>query len=173
MKFIKYLFVAVCLFIGTQANSYAQTKIGHLNSLDLLNSMPEWKAAETQYQTYLEQLSNMLKSKDEELIKQATRVQQLWKEGKVSQLDYKAKMMSLQEKDKKLAEEKAAAEQNVAKKEEELTKPIKDRVTQAISDVATEKGYTYVLDSGAALGLLFVSPSEDITAFVKAKLNLR
>ena len=81
--------------------------------------------------------------------------------------------MTLQEKDKKLAEEKAAAEQNVAKKEEELTKPIKDRVTQAISDVATEKGYTYVLDSGAALGLLFVSPSEDITAFVKAKLNLR
>ena len=73
MKFIKYLFVAVCLFIGTQANSYAQTKIGHLNSLDLLNSMPEWKAAETQYQTYLEQLSNMLKSKDEELIKEAQR----------------------------------------------------------------------------------------------------
>lgn len=106
MKFIKYLFVAVCLFIGTQANSYAQTKIGHLNSLDLLNSMPEWKAAETQYQTYLEQLSNMLKSKDEELIKEATSVEQLWKEGKLSQLDYQAKMMTLQEKDKKLAEDR-------------------------------------------------------------------
>jgi len=53
--------------------------------------------------------------------------------------------------------------------EETLMKPIVEKVTKAIEEVAKEKGYAYVLDDK----FLYYSPSgDDITSFVRKKLGL-
>ena len=51
-------------------------------------------------------------------------------------------------------------------------KPIIDRAKKAISDVAAEGGYTYILDSGTA-AVLYSQDSDDIMPLVKKKLGLK
>jgi outer membrane protein len=62
------------------------------------------------------------------------------------------------------------AQQDVPKKQEELYKPIQQKMVDAIHAVGTEAGLTYILNPGA---ILYTGPdAEDLTAKVKAKLGL-
>ena len=45
MKQIKTLFIAAALFIGATSFATAQTKVAHINTSELIKSMPEMKAA--------------------------------------------------------------------------------------------------------------------------------
>ncbi len=60
---------------------------------------------------------------------------------------------------------------DLAKKREELYKPILDRVNKAMQDVATENGYLMVFDSSTQV-LLYADPSLDVTNLVKTKLGI-
>ena len=63
------------------------------------------------------------------------------------------------------------AQESLAKKENEILKPIIDKAKKAINDVAKEKGYDYILDTGLGM-VLYASDSEDILPLVKKKLGL-
>ena len=56
-------------------------------------------------------------------------------------------------------------------KRQELLKPIQDRVNKAIKDVATEKGFLYIFDSGMGV-ILYSDPAADATKMVKDKLGI-
>ena len=60
----------------------------------------------------------------------------------------------------------------MAKKEQDLFKPISDRALKAIEDVAKEKGYQYVFDKARG-GLLYAGDTDDVLPFVKTKLGLK
>ena len=61
--------------------------------------------------------------------------------------------------------------QNLADKQEELFKPIQDKVASAIKAVGDEKGYTFIITPEV---LLYVNPNaENATAAVKAKLGIQ
>ena len=48
MKKINVLFVAVALFLGATTMMNAQSKVAHINTQDLIEAMPEMKAAQSQ-----------------------------------------------------------------------------------------------------------------------------
>ena len=54
-------------------------------------------------------------------------------------------------------------------KEQELLKPIMDKVNQAIQDVAAEGGYAMIFDAGV---LLYAAEGTDVSAQVKSKLGM-
>jgi len=56
------------------------------------------------------------------------------------------------------------------KKQEELIKPIYEKVLQAIKQVGKENGYNYVLDSSQNQGIL-LADGDDIMSLVKIKLG--
>jgi hypothetical protein len=58
------------------------------------------------------------------------------------------------------------AQKTLQQREQDLLKPIIDRAKKAISDVASENGYTYILDSGTA-AVLYSQDSDDIMPLVK------
>ncbi|HVA98516.1 MAG TPA: OmpH family outer membrane protein, partial [Bacteroidia bacterium] len=63
------------------------------------------------------------------------------------------------------------AQQDIQKKNDELTKPVYDKAKKAIDEVAKEKGYKYVLDTSTGV-VLYSEPSDDILDLVKKKLGI-
>ena len=64
------------------------------------------------------------------------------------------------------------AQQDVAKKRNDLNAPIVQRIQSAIQAVGNEQGYTYMMEMGA---FLYASPTKsiDATQQVKDKLGLK
>lgn len=58
---IKLFFLSFALLAFTGA--MAQTKIGHLNSVDLLGSLNEWKTAQVDLETFAKKNSGTVKNK--------------------------------------------------------------------------------------------------------------
>ena len=61
--------------------------------------------------------------------------------------------------------------QDLAAKEDELTRPIIDRARKAINEVAKEGGYTYIFNASEGL-LLYNEGGENIMPMVKKKLGI-
>ena len=56
-------------------------------------------------------------------------------------------------------------------KQNELMKPIQDKVFKAVKDVADEGGYDYVFDKSSTTLLMYSNEKNDLTAKVLAKLQ--
>ena len=76
----------------------------------------------------------------------------------------------MQKRQDALQQEQAKAEEELDAKQTTLTDPIRKKVKDAIAAVAKEKGYNYIIDNSAGV-LLYDSPTDDISAFVKDKLR--
>ncbi|MES2426688.1 MAG: OmpH family outer membrane protein [Bacteroidota bacterium] len=168
-KLFKVALVAVCIvLVGNFAK--AQTKIGYINTNELVPAMPEYKTVNTQIdlfkKTYVDQL------------------QLLGKELQDKSADYQAKQATMTDAVKTMKQSELAdlqkraqdyqtkAQQDVEAKGSELMKPLIDKFHAAIEAVAKEKGYTYVIDSSTTQ--LLVSPAgDDLMAAVKVKLGIK
>ena len=60
----------------------------------------------------------------------------------------------------------------IQKKRFDLLKPIVEKAQKAVSDVASEKGFKYVMDSSPGKGLI-VFEGEDLMPSVKTKLGIQ
>jgi len=168
MKLFRNLFVVFVLF--TAFNTLQAQKVAHIDSEQLLMAMPETKAMENELkkvqQTYADEYNG-----------QATALQAKLKKYDAeapTQTDDKNKermeeVESLKEKIQKYAQ---TADQEIQKKRFDLLKPIIEKAQKAVSDVAKEKGYTYVFDASPGKGLI-VFEGEDLLPAVKTKLAIK
>ena len=144
-------------------------KLGHINSNELMQIMPGRDSAQAAFQREVEDLQATLKTMQDEL---ETRYNEYRaKESQMSDLIKQTKQRELQDMGARMEEFQKNAQQQLQDREQELLKPIIDRAKKAIEEVAKERGYTYIFDSGVG-ALLYQQDSEDIMPFVKAKLNL-
>jgi outer membrane protein len=56
-------------------------------------------------------------------------------------------------------------------KQNELMKPVQDRIFKAIRDVATEEGFDYVFDKSGQILLMYTNEKFDLTTKVLEKLK--
>lgn len=168
-KLFKVALVAGCmLFVGSFAK--AQTKIGHINFQALLSSMPEAKTIKSQLDIYSKQFTDELAVMQNELQTKGKEFQA--QSATMTDAVRAAKQTELQDLQNRMQAYNNTAQQKFDEKSNELIKPLSDKARAAISAVANEKGYTYVLDSSQIQ--LLVSPAgDDMMAAVKAKLNLK
>ncbi len=168
-KLFKVALVAVCMLsIGNFAK--AQTKIGYINFQALLAQMPEAKTVKSQIDIYQKQfidqltvMNNELQAKGQDFQKNSTTMTDAVRSAKQSEL---------QDIQKRMQDYQNDASQKVDAKSNELSKPLIDKARAAVTEVAKEKGYTYVLDSSQTT--LIVSPdSDDMMTAVKLKLGLK
>jgi len=169
-RVFKVALVAVCmLFVGNFAK--AQTKIGYINFGEVVRQMPEFKTVQTtidSYQkTFIDQLTlmnNEYQAKGKEY--QAT-------QGTMTDAVRSAKQAELADFQKRMQDLQTDAQSKVDAKSNELIKPITDKAKAAVSQVAKEKGYTYVLDSSQGSPILVSPEGDDLMAAVKAALGLK
>lgn len=139
----------------------------------ILANMPETKTIESDLEAYGKQLENQLQSK----VAEFEQKYQSYEAGKgtMTELVRADKEQELQTLQRSIQEFQQRAQGDLQKKETELLQPVVDKVNNAIQQVATEKGYTYVFSSDAGLGASFIlhAPEEkDISNEVLAKLGI-
>ncbi|MAX79276.1 MAG: hypothetical protein CL843_03765 [Crocinitomicaceae bacterium] len=144
-------------------------KIGHINSSELLQLMPEREQIEKDLQAYQAQLESQLKTMSTEYQNKVTDYQQ--NEKTWSDLVKQTKVREITEMEGRIQEFRAGAEEDLMAQEQKLVQPLLDKAQKAIKDVASEYGYDYVLDTSSGAVLHFPE-SEDILPLVKKHLNI-
>jgi outer membrane protein len=164
----KLLLVAV-MALGIMSAS-AQTKIGYINTDDLMAVMPESAKIQTdlnEYQTSLQQqglaLQKEADTKRDQYFADSAKLSPSMKEIRRNDL---VKLYSrLQNYDQEAQEEtQKYAQTKIA--------PVRTKAMDAIKTVAKERGYTYVIDDASNI-LLVMPPGDDLLPMVKAKLGIK
>lgn len=170
-KLIRSTLLLISLTVATFSIASAQ-KYGHLNSGNLIMSIPDAQKAEKELVIYRDQLIAALKKKGEALQADAAKLQQEYNAGSLSQVKAEEKQAALIKREQDLQKEEYEIGTKVAKKREELLKPILDRLDAVLKEVGKENGYTMIFDTSIFNALLYVRESDDVMPLVKAKLGL-
>ena len=168
MKNLKNLILAATCNIDGNFTAQAQSKVAHINTQELVESMPEMQSAKSE-------LEKMSKTYETDIHGMATVLQ-----NKVKQYDAESTTKTDEENSKRLQEVQsmeqsirqyqAQAQQDLQKKEIELLKPITEKAKAAILKVGSNQGFDYVLDSSQGQGVIMAS-GKDLLVAVKTELG--
>ncbi len=166
----KALFIIAVMVLAS--GLYAQAKIGYVDSKLIIAGMQDAKDAQTN-------LDNLVGSWKAEIT-------QMNDSLKLIKDDFEKKKLILTENVKKQREDEIKALENrisdfklgkfgengeYFQKQNELMKPVQDKMFKAIQDVAKEGDYDFVFDRSSQLMLLFMNEKYDLTQKVIKKLE--
>ncbi|MEL6123765.1 MAG: OmpH family outer membrane protein [Bacteroidota bacterium] len=167
---MKRILISAILLIVAALTLSAQ-KYGHLNSSQLILSMPEVKTADAQLESYQKQLF----AKGEEMVStfetEYNAYLQQANSGELSQIQMQTKEGALAEKQNEIRTYELQVQELLATKKQELYQPILDKVQTVVDQIGKEMNYTMIFDTSMG-GLLFVEGSEDLMPTMKAKLGI-
>ena len=152
MKQFRTLFIALALMIGATAFTNAQSKVAHIATQELVQSLPEYKSAMDQ----LDKLGKTYDAEIKDMLSEAQSTMQRYEAEANTKTDEEnqKRATELQAAQKRIQDHSQQARQDLAKKEQDLLRPILEKVRTAIQKVARAKGYDYVLDSTTGTGVL-------------------
>jgi len=158
--------LSVCMLLPM--SSFAQ-KLGHINSRELIQLMPEVKAVSAK-------LDTITKQYEEEFLKMRQEYESKIKE-------YQANVDNMAQSIREMRESEIAdlgqrielfnqtAQQDLQKQQNTLMEPIFKKFNDALEAVGKENGYTYIFDSAA---MLYISENaDDVQPLVKVKLGIK
>lgn len=165
-KFITLGLITMCI-LGFAVNSKAQ-KIGYISADEIIVSMPEAAKADTalnQFQQALYQTAQDKKNAFDEA------VAKFYKDSLTMSASLKeVTRTNLQKQVQELSGAEQQIQQQMQQKQQDVYRPIQQKLLTAINDVAKENGYAYILTREA---LLVVPTGDDIAPLVRRKLGLR
>jgi len=169
MKFLSYLSIAALLCFAITANAQS-SKLGHINSADLLQMMPDIKGADSSLQNYQKQLEDQNQPM---LNEYQTKVAD-YQKGEPTMPDAvkDVKQQEIQDLQQRIQAFQQTAQDKFQQKKEELYSPILKKAEDAIKQVAKENSYAYVFDTSAG-AVIYAQDSDDLMALVKKKLGLK
>lgn len=168
MKHLKSLILAATLILSASLTLQAQSKVAHINTQELVESMPDMKSAKSE-------LEKLAKTYETDIQAMATELQ-----NKITQYDAESSTKTDEENGKRLQEVQsmeqsirqyqAQAQQDLQKKELDLLRPITEKAKNAILKVGNAQGFDYVLDSSQGQGVIMAN-GKDLLTDVKTELG--
>ncbi len=165
MRQIKTLLIATLFILGACQTINAQAKTAHVDVSDIMAKMPAMLDAQKQ----LEKLSTTY---DADYKKMAEEFK-----AKLAKYDAEAATVSeaingerqkeVSDMQKRIQEFGQNAQKELQQKQEDITKPIYEKVRASIQKVGKAKGYQYVLDAST----LLLADGPDLTADIKKDLG--
>jgi len=160
------------LLIAFVIPSSAQMKIGYINSEAIMQQLPEAQDAQKQ----LDAISTDWQT---ELTKMQTDLQHRFEDYDKKKLVMSDKRRAeiekeLQDLERKMVDYRTAkfgANGELFSKQNELMKPVQDKLFKAVKDIADEGGYDYVFDKSSTTLLMYSNEKNDLTSKVLAKLQ--
>ncbi|MGX1025168.1 OmpH family outer membrane protein [Psychroflexus sp. MBR-150] len=161
---IKFLIVA---FILTSM-SFAQTKVGTINTEYIISKMPEFKDVQKKLETYGKTLDDGLKTKYDEY-------QEKVKNYTEKEATYTEALKKLKQKDIiKLEEDIQKLRTNSSKllqvRQDELLRPLYNKIGDQVDKIVKEDGFTHIFNETNSL--IYIAPEYDITIKVMKRLNI-
>ncbi len=174
-KLVRIGIVAAGLFMAANVAN-AQQKFGHINSADLLQSMPEMKTADANFQTFAKQKQTALELMDAERTKKITlyndktkMISEANKETLGKEIEGLVK--EIQDMEKRITETQEKSQEELTTKRTEIYQPVFKKAEDAVKIVAKEKGFAYVFDISQP-GVVYFDGGEDLLAAVKTNLGI-
>lgn len=167
----KKLIIAVLCCLPMSLMAQTTFKFGTVNSAEIIAAMPERAAAE-------QQLQDLSKKYEDEFVKVQEEFQNKYKElqalgDTVPETIKMRRLQEVQESQQRIESFRTMAQEDIAKKQEELFIPIQQKLMDAIKAVGEEGKFTYIFDLTYPVVLYQGVGNEDITPLVKAKLGIQ
>jgi outer membrane protein len=161
--------VVAIIAIFTLSSASAQQKIGHLNSAEILQAMPEYKQMSDAVDKKKQEYAKIMESMYAEYEKKSKEVQ----EGgdKMTQAVLDLKVQEIKDLEKRIQDFEQKAQQDLQKYAEELMKPLQEKYIKGVKEVAKEQAYSYILDLAAGGVVYYPESGSDITQAVKTKIG--
>ncbi|MFH0734760.1 MAG: OmpH family outer membrane protein [bacterium] len=167
----KFIFLSFLLFVFYNV-SFAQLKVGYVDSDTILKMMPDAKDAQTkidaqiaEWQDEIKKLDLQLKEKKDDYEKRKLIM------SEQTRTDIEKEITALEKQIADYKQKKFGVDGELFKKQEELMKPVQNRVFSAIQEVAKEKDLDFVFDRSGDIVFLYAKPEYDITSIVLEKLK--
>lgn len=168
--FLGFLFSFLLLFTG---QSFSQLKIGYVDSESIMENLPDAQDARKrlddliqQWQQELNDLQSQWKNKYDDYEKRKLIMTDQ------TRADLEAELVKLEQQIADYREKKFGTNGELFQKQDELMKPVQNKVFNAIQEVAQEQDLDFVLDKSGDVMLLYAKDQYDITQAVLDKLKL-
>jgi outer membrane protein len=153
--------------------SFAQLKIGYVDSDTIMDNSPDMQDARQkidaliqEWQTEIRRMENELNAKQDDYDKRKLIMTEQTSEDALAEIA-KMKKDIADYRDKKFG-----ANGELFQKQDELMKPIQNKVFNIIQEIATDEELDFVFDRSGDILFLYAKPDYDITSKVIDKLKL-
>ncbi len=160
-------------FIVVAGAAMAQ-KYAYVDMEYILNNIPAYVKAQDDLGKISEQYQNALEGRRGEVEKMYTAYQ-----NEASRLSADAKkkredaIIASEKEYKELQKQYFGPEGMMAKKQEEMLKPIQDQVMKTIQSMASAGGYAVIFDKAADVSMIYTNPQFDLSDQVLLKLGYK
>jgi outer membrane protein len=171
-RFLSVISLVVVVVLFAQKADAQTLKFGHINTDELIKSMPEYDSAMAKLERTQKELVNAMQLMQVEL---NNKLENYNKEVKnYTDLVKQTKEQEMSDMNKRIQDFQTQAQTQLQEMQNQLTQPIFAKVDKAIKDVGKEGGYLYVFDISKGQLLYFdETKSTNILAPVKTKLGLK
>jgi outer membrane protein len=171
-RFISIASFMIVIALAGQSVKAQSFKFGHINSDELIQTMPEYDSATVTLEKFRKELVNALELMQVEL---NTKSEAYQKDSKnFSDIVKQTKEQELMDMNKRIQDFQTNAQTQLQNKQSEVFQPIYAKVDKAIKDVGKENGFLYIFDVAKGALLYFdETKSTNVLSMVKAKLGLK
>lgn len=151
--------LAIILFCGLTVNAQ---KIGYVDTDYILNSIPEYKAAQTE-------LDKLSVDWQKEIEAKYNEIDKLYKAYQADAIlltdDMKKKreneIINKEKEVKELQKQRFGVDGELFKKRQELVKPLQDKIYSAVKAVAERSGLAIIIDKAGQVAILYANTKYD------------
>ena len=154
---MKSKIIFLFLLLSASSFSFGQLKIGYVDSDTILKKMPDAIDAKTkldatiaEWNEELRKLEQLLKDKKEDFEKRKLIM------SEQTRIDLEKEILALDKQIVEYKQKKFGVNGELFKKQEELMKPVQNRVFNAIQEVAKEKELDYIFDRSGDIIFIFL-----------------
>lgn len=153
--------------------AFAQLKIGYIDSNAIMDQLPDVQDARQrldaliqEWQTELNRLESEWKAKYDDYEKRKLIM------SEQTRAETESELVKLENQIAEYREKKFGTNGELFQKQDELMKPVQNKVFNAIKEVAQEEDLDFVFDRSGDIMILYAKEKYDITAKVLAKLKI-
>lgn len=154
--------ISILAIVTLMGFSVKAQKIGYVDTDMILNSIPEYKAAQTE-------IDKLSVDWQKEIEAKYTEIDKLYKAYQADAIlltdDMKKKreneIINKEKEVKELQKQRFGVDGELFKKRQELVKPLQDKIYNAVKAVAERGGLAIILDKAGQVSILFANPKYD------------
>jgi outer membrane protein len=166
--------LVISFLVISSAISFAQLKIGYIDSDAIMDNLPDvldarqkLDASIQEWQTELNKLENEWKAKYDDYEKRKLIMTDQ------TRAETETALVQLETQIAQYREKKFGTNGELFQKQDELMKPVQNKIFGALKEIAEAGDYDYVFDRSGDIMILFAKEKYDLTAQVLEKLKLK
>ncbi len=149
---MKKLFLALVVLVGLGSTAMAQSKMAHVNSQKLWDTLPSGKAAQLKLEEFEKEYIEQYQALEESYQKMVMEYQAMMKAPEPpSDVRRQFAERNIQQKEVELQQFQQVMQYDMQKRQNELESPIIARIKKAVKIVADRKKLEYVIDINSAV----------------------